>query len=389
MKKYFFPALLLALFAVGFTASNEDDESTPSTPSASVPAGYPDDSQAEPNPEIQDSTTVIPNPSTSVEEVDGLPVIRIDLTGIKNAEDVDWMRLYGMADIEAQNVWIEIDGKPKGFIVYNNADNAGTENIPVDIVFTIDNSGSMSQEADAVARDIQAWAEELVNSGLNARFGVVGYGGYVDGAIDMTTVDKLGEYLNEGKRTGTARTQHFGGDNATQLSSYASTFPKISSYTDVYECGAMAIEFANQYFSFRTGANRIYVNFTDEPNQPNYNTNYSVQFFADQNNWPALNGTVHTVYSSSKFEYNNWNYEEQPWLISEYTGGTVLFTNASFTGVTLSDLPVSGAMQNSYIIRIGDISDLLDGNPHEVHITIMSADGKVSADKTFIIVFTM
>lgn len=387
MKKYFFPALLLALFAVGFTASNEDDESTPSTPSASVPAGYPDDSQAEPNPEIEDSTTGIPNPSTSVEEVDGLPVIRIDLTGIKNAEDVDWMRLYGMADIEVQNVWIEIDGKPKGFIVYNNADNAGTENIPVDIVFTIDNSGSMSQEADAVARDIQAWAEELVNSGLNARFGVVGYDGAIVGAMNITSVDALSEYLNYS--SGVNRTRHFGGDDAAQLQ--AAVAPYRTGGGSAAECGAAAIRFADENFTFRTGANRIYVNFTDEPNQPGGKEDYSVKFFESQTNWPAVKGTVHTVFSDDKRwgEGTNWNYEESPWLISEYTGGTVLFTNASFTGVTLSDLPVSGAMQNSYIIRIGDISDLLDGNPHEIHITVMSADGKVSADKTFIVVFTM
>ena len=392
MKKYLFPMLLLALFSVGFTASGEDDQVGPGTETPSKPAGYPDDSQAEPNPEITDSTTTIPNPSTSIEEVDGVPVVRIDLTGIKNAEDVDWMKLYGILDGDLQNVWVEVDGTPKGFVVVNNSENEGTENIPVDIVFTVDNSSSMTEEADAIARDIKAWAEELTNSGLNVRFGVVGYGGYITGAIDMTTANELSEYLDQ--KSGymsTTRTQHFGGANAAKLEDYAKKFPQTGyaalPYPDYNECGALAIEFADQYFTFRSGANRVYVNFTDEPNQPNYNSNFSVKFFEDQSNWPASNGTVHTVYSAYKFDYNNWNYQEQPWLISEYTGGTTIFTSSSFSGVTLSNLPVTGAMQNSYIIRIGDISDLLDGNPHLIHITIISKDGSVQADKTFWVVF--
>lgn len=381
MKKYLFPMLFLALFSVGFTASNENEDEGAGTETPSKPAGYPDDSQAAPNPEISDSTTTIPNPSTSVEEVDGIPVIRIDLTGIKNATDIDWMKLYGILDGDLQNIWIEIDGKPKGFIVYNNADNAGTENIPVDIVFTVDNSGSMSQEANAVARDILAWSQQLASSGLNVRFACVGYSvsGTINGGVDFTDADGLGAFLN--RSTGTSRTMGWVGDNATQLASAA------SNYRVRDECGAMAILFADANFNFRSRANRIYVNFTDEPNQPNGNEGYSVKFFESQTNWPASKGTVHTVYSDYKFDYNSWNYNEQPWLISEYTGGTSIFTSSSFSGVTLSDLPVTGAMENSYVIRIGDISDLLDGQRHEIHITVISADGTVSADKTFWVVF--
>jgi hypothetical protein len=112
-----------------------------------------------------------------------------------------------------------------------------------------------------------------------------------------------------------------------------------------------------------------------------------VEFFKEQSNWPAAKGTVHTVFSASQFTYNNILSKEQPWLISDYTGGTTIFTSSSFTGVTLSSLPVTGAMQHSYIIRFANVAELLDGRAHLVHITVVSRDGNVRADKTFTAVF--
>ena len=376
-------AFMSMLFAaVGLSSClNSDDETiileAPST-------GIPDDSQAEENPNVSSTTTNIPNIQTTLDDINGVPVIRIDLTGIKNNDGTDWLRLYGTGS-DKQNVWVEVDGQPKGILVYNNADNQGDQTIMTDVVFTVDNSGSMSQEADAIARDILSWAQLLSNSGLDVRFGIVGYGGYVDGAINLTTVNELSEYLNQ--RTGVGRTMQFGGSDADQLATYASSFPNTGLNESDRECGAMAIEFADTYFSFRSGANRIYVNFTDEPNQPNGISNYSVKFFETQTNWPASKGTVHTVFSDTKFTNNNWNYNEQPWLISEYTGGTTLFTSSSFSGVTLESLPVTGAMENSYVIRFTNISELLDGKPHSIHITVISEDGTVRADKTFTAIF--
>lgn len=359
-----------------------DDEETivieiPST-------GIPDDSQADPNPNVTNVTTYVPNIQTVVDYINGVPIIRIDMTGVKNPEGIDWLRLYGTGDPN-QNVWVEVDGKPKGIDVYNNADNNKDKVIKTDIVFTVDNSGSMDQEADAIARDILVWSQLLSNSGLNAKFGVVGYGGYVDGAINLTDVETLSNYLNS--YSGTSRTQHFGGSDASNLSSAASNYSKTGYSVSDSECGAMAILYANEYFTFRTGANRIYVNFTDEPNQPNGIQRYSVKYFESQDNWPSSYGTVHTVYSDSKFSTNRWNSSEQPWLISEYTGGTTIYAPSNFSGVTLESLPVTGAMENSYIIRFTNISDLLDGKSHKVHITIRSKDGSVVADKTFYVIF--
>jgi hypothetical protein len=65
------------------------------------------------------------------------------------------------------------------------------------------------------------------------------------------------------------------------------------------------------------------------------------------------------------------------------------FVPSSFSGVTLDDLPITGALQNSYIIRFTNVQGVLDGQPHRVHITVRSTDGvSVLADKEVEIVFT-
>ena len=383
MKKYFFSAFLVATFAIGFTASDEvyEDE----TGKVVDTTGIPGDDKADPNPVITSATTTIPNIQTSVSNEDGTIVMRIDMTGVKNSTDLDWLKLYGTG-LSNQNVWVEIDGKPKGIDVINLGEQTGRVTL-TDIVFIVDNSGSMGEEADKIANDILAWSKVLASSNLDARFGVVGYDGRITGALNMTDIDGLGTFLNY--YYGTYRTAHFGGEDAADLQAKSSNY-YVNSYVD--ECGAAAIEYANEYFNFRTGANRIYINVTDEPNYPCGQEKYSVKFFENQTNWAPAQGTVHTIYSSGKYDYTNWNWTESPWYISDYTGGTTQFIRYDASDLDLTKILVTQAMQNSYIIRLKDVGDLInDGITHEVHITILSpeGDGQVRADKTFEVEFTM
>lgn len=351
-------------------------------------AGIPDDSEASANPVISSPTTYIPNIQTSIERIDGVPVMRVDMTGVQKSgssgsgsSEARWMRLYGTG-FGDQNVWVEVDGKPKGISVTNTEDEAGTATVMTDVVFAVDNSGSMSEEADALARDIISWAEELSNSGLDAKFAVVGYDGRITGGIDFTTASGLSLYLEE-NGSGTSRTMHFG-NNRNDWSALQSKY-FVNSSMD--ECGVAAIRLADENYSFRIGANRVYVDFTDEPNYPTNKEEYSVKYFEDQNKWPAYKGTIHTVYSGTRYDYTDWNAVESPWLISDYTGGSTQFVRSDFSDTDLSSLIVSGAMQHSYIIKFANIEDLLDGNTHKVHVTIKSEDGSTTADKTFDVIF--
>lgn len=347
----------------------------------------PSDDLATDNPIVNpdDENTDIPNFNYTVSEEGGWYVIRLDMTGVRDPFTNDWVKLYGTAD-PRQNVWLSIDNKPKGFTISNTAEAEGAEQTKaVDLVFLVDNSGSMKEEANTLATQVMEWATNLSKSGLDIRFGCVGYDGAITGAINLTTIDKLTEYLNYS--TGVARTRHFGGDDASELSSKVS--PYRTGGGDSNECGTAALRFADEQFTFRTGANRVYVNFTDEPNQPNGNQAFSTEWVNDIKNWPATKGTIHTVFSAG----NNWSesadYKEYPWNLSTYTGGTIIFTSSSFSGVNLDDLPVTGALQNSYIIRFRNVENLFDGKEHDVHITVKSAspNGEILADKVYKIIF--
>lgn len=348
--------------------------------------GIPSDTQAEKNPEIDEANTTIPNFSTVIEEGSDNKVMRMSLTGIQTPDN-DWMKLYGTGDAR-QNVWIEIDGKPKGFTVINSEEVASRASVvskaKADVVFLVDNSGSMWEEANAIARDIIDWSAKLSQT-MDVRFGCVGIDHcYVNGALNITSVDELHNYLE--RTTDTGRTVGFGGPDAEELEIKANNYDSAAG-----ECGGIMLRFADENFSFREGANRIYVHFTDEPNQPNNISQWSVESVnpdSEYYQWNTEKGTIHTIFSDLRGYPEDWSYwttlyQEKPWLFSEYTGGTsIIDAPSNFEGVSLDGLPVTGAILNSYILRINVTPDLLTGK-HTVKITILSEDGSVKAEKIF------
>ncbi len=299
-----------------------------------------------------------------------MPGIAIPYTNSAGQTSYEFLDLIG-TDRFGHNVWVEVDDEPRGNLVSEPSE---TNTMKLDIVFVVDNSGSMDQEANAVARDIIQWSRSLEQAGIDARFGCVGYSvdGKINGAIDMTSSTALSNWLNEG--TGTSRTMGF-------ASNALKTAASNSNYSVVGECGAMAIIFADNNFTFRGGVNRIYVNFTDEPNQPNDRTMFSVEYFRSK--WSAAQGTIYTVYSGELNYTWTTGRSEKPWLMSEYTGGTVFYTDGSFSGVTLSDLPVTGAITHSNFIYFTDVEQIFDGKIHKIKLTIYQPDGSIQGESIF------
>lgn len=386
MKKSFYSfsikciGLLFATVSLTSCLSDGDDTFVLEDGKATI-AGIPSDDDATPNPDIDANTTNIPNVLYITEREGDDVIVRLDMTGIQDANGIDWLRLLGTGYGDQQNIWVEVDGKPKGILVYNTSDDQDNNvQVRADLVFLVDNSGSMGQEADAIARDIVSWTQKLSNSGLDMRYGCVGYDGNITGALNITDANTLSRYLNT--NTGVNRTRHFGGSDATALQNAAASYKNGTN-----ECGVAALRFADEKFTFRSGANRIYVNFTDEPNQPQGKEGFSVNYVNGQTNWNTSKGTIHTVYSGNTNFSETSLYKEYPWKMSTYTGGTFLTASSSFTGVTLESLPVTGAMMNSYIIRFTNVADLMDGQQHKVTITILSPDGKTKAERTFYIIF--
>lgn len=391
-----------------------------------------------PTPELADDGNItIPNFEYSFQSVEGHEVINLTMAGIKDI-DGNWLKLTGTAT-DGQNIWVNIDGEPKAISLYNVLDGEATyqenkctcEFIPelgsdpedpakpmVDIVFLVDNSESMGEEADAIARDLAVWANKLSQT-LDVRFGCVGYmgsgttvfvngsptgqiieNGAITGAIDLTTADKLGEYLN--RATGVDRTEGFAGGMAAD-----------TKYSTVGECGVAALRYAHDKFSFRTDANRIYINVTDEPTQFSDKANFSSEWVKAHKDEV---GTVYTIFSGptvgegdarqsslNSADYSqdpytthvNWtNYYERPELLSEITGGSVQYASYDWSGgndglpeVKLDDTvstEVTGALLNMHVISfVNEDPDLRDGKAHTVTIIIQSTDGLSYGQKTF------
>lgn len=94
--------------------------------------------------------------------------------------------------------------------------------LPVDLVFVIDNSGSMGEEADGVTSKITDFATQLAQSGLDVRFAALGAFGDVNGAVNFTDAGGLKMHLS--RASGTSRTEGFTGADGKDLEEKAKTF---------------------------------------------------------------------------------------------------------------------------------------------------------------------
>lgn len=376
-KKYLF--LLACLFCCIIVSCSKDDDG-----SIDSVTGIPDNSLAGPSPYVNpaESNVSIPNVGFTLDEINGQRIVNMNMTGIFDPQTGNWLDLKGTT-VSGQNIWMEIDGVPRSIKIESlEAETRATKaKALVDVVFLVDNSGSMSEEADLLAAEIENWSAKLETM-LDLRLGCVGYDdGWISGGMDLGTRENLSAFLNrEEAGWGTDRTRGFVGTHAGDLETEA------ENYSTYGECGGAALHFADERFSFRAGANRLYVNFTDEPNQPGepYKA-FSVESVASQEDWKVWQGTIHTVYSEYVDEEYSWWVEweaEKPWLMSDYTGGTTIFAPSDFAGVSLENLPVTGALVNSHSVKFHFTSDLSTGL-HTVKITILSPDKTVKSVREF------
>ncbi len=290
--------------------------------------------------------------------------IQMNLTGLVNP-----LTLQPLTLTAQQNLFVTEDGKVKGLKVTKVG--SGTT-LKADIVFTIDISGSMGEEADSVAGSIIKFAQKLQASGLDVQFGCVGYYGDVEGAINFTNAQNLEKFLN--RSTGTYRAYGFSGPDSARFEDSAYTFHGNHGTYD--ENGITGIFFANKFFSWRAGAQKIFINFTDESIQPSNLQEWSTAELCSRLGGAA---TVHTVWSGDSDTANAYIWttlqDERPWDLSKCTGGTVVLVPYDATGLDLSTLPVTGALSNSYLVEF--MTSNASGT-HNVIITIkeQTVDGK-------------
>lgn len=389
MKKIYFFGMMLLAASFTFVSCDSDDDNRTSDIPADNEAGTP--------PVVTENTVTIPNMSAPyIEEGSNGTVGNISFTGVKGT-DGNYINLVGTDGGANQNIWLTIDGKQKSIKIVNAGADKSKKS-QADVVFLIDDSGSMDEEADSVAAQVVAWSKVLAQV-VDTRFGVVGYGdGYygIDGAMDMNVIDSLDYFMNSRERWGSPvygvyRTMGFWGNNAEKFESIiGKEGPYAYNGYGSDECGALALHFADEQFSFRDGANRIYLNFTDEPNQPYGTAKWSVESVNPQNaemyDWTADRGTIHTIFSEDPTWYAGYwdSYNECPWLMSDYTGGTKIFAPSNFKDVSLGEIEVTGAITSTYIVRFNITPDLHTGQ-HTLTITIKDKNGQAvkQASMTF------
>ena len=374
----------LSISSCDFIEDLFDEEEETVNPETGIPV----DKVAGEAPIVTEATKTFNMPASisplSVDSDNGA-VGRFSLAGI-NANG-EWLELFGTGE-ENQNVWLEINGISKGVKVYNGEDVASRaiSKAMADVVFLVDNSGSMDDEADKVASEIIQWSEKLSMT-MDVKFGCVGIDhNYVNGALNITDVNTLSEYLNcVGYNHGVYRTQHYGQNIMTPPADWKVLKQKAQEYNNAGgECGGIMLHFADENFSFREGANRFYVYFTDEPNQPGGNSRWSVLSVDSESeyyNWESSKGVVYTVFSERSHEpelWTDWLYCENPYLFSEFTGGSTITTDASFN-ISLDELPITGAITQSFVFTFNITPDLVVGERYDVVITIYYPDGTIAS----------
>lgn len=348
--------LLLLLASATFFACKEDENPAGNNdPNSDIPADPGGSAPATTINNVQPAATFAKTPGNESR-------IRISLLGIINPATGQPIEFSGN-----QNLFVTEDNTLKGIRLTRVSSNA---TIGTDIVFVVDNSGSMFEEADSIAAKIIAFANVLQASGINARFGCVGYDGPVTGALDLTIADSLRAYLNRPNVTGTSRTRGFGGSNAQALQQAAQ-----GQNAGVFgENGIVAIRFADSLFAWRQGAQRVYINFTDEPTQPNNRPWYSTAGFLAS--WSNIRGTIHTIWSGGDTTWTETPLvNEKPWRLSIGTGGTIRVIRSDARDLDLTTLPVTVAIQNSWIVEFRTSNPNI---PHTVRITVRTngADGE-------------
>jgi len=282
------------------------------------------------------------------------------------------------------NVFVTEDGILKGLKVTNLQSQLNNK---YDLVFIVDNSGSMGEEADTIASKALAFVQFLQNKGVDLKVGVVGYDEMSDisGALNLSDGNQFGNYLNRPGRFGIQRTYDFYGTDSADIEMKASSFNN-----EIGENGIVAISFADSFFSWRANATRIYINFTDEGIQSLGQTDgWNISNFVKT--WHPSKGSIHTVFSvtwtgmqpdTSSSVNGFWSENnERPWQLSQKLGGTVKFVYPDARDLDLTTLPVTQAITNSALIEYISTEPY---KPHNVVVIIKDVNKNIDGRTEYI-----
>lgn len=251
------------------------------------------------------------------------------------------------------------------YIEYRNSINAplnfkvktpepGSSNKYVDIVFLMDNSGSMGDEQSAVKANVNSFLDSLQAKGFNARIGLVRFGQSTNSGQPIVVTNGAGSWwTNYGTSTSY--------DIDAFKSMWTSTNTHAGSIEPSYDALMTGIDASS--YNFSSGSNKIFILITDEPLQgtnANYSTYTDSTVVID-----ALNNKDVTVYSlslSSGYCLSDYG------SISSGTGGSFYNILDPFDDI-LDD--IAQQVNNNYEILYPPTRDIYDGLTRDVEIEVI------------------
>jgi hypothetical protein len=284
----------------------------------------------------------------------GMPTASLDSSNFTVYEKIDSLWLYDTT--WAQGVQ---------YVDYRNSLNAPLQfrvkppdstaiNKYVDVVFLMDNSGSMSGEQAAVKTNVQNFLDSLQAKGIKAQIGLIRFGQSTDGGMPLVVKNNVGSWWTN---YGTSTTY----DIDAFKTMWTNTNTVNGSFEPSYDALMKGIKTGS--YSFAPGAQKVFVLITDEAMT---NNNASGSNYTDSTiviNALKSNGV--TVYSLSLNQEPHLSDFES---IAKGTGGKFYNITSPFDDI-LDD--IAAQVSNKYEILYPPTRPVYDGLKRNAEIEVI------------------
>ncbi|OQY27979.1 MAG: hypothetical protein B6244_08525, partial [Candidatus Cloacimonetes bacterium 4572_55] len=218
-----------------------------------------------------------------------------------------------------------------------------------DVVFVIDNSGSMGEEQEGIGNNLSDFAQSMEQSGVDFRFGLVRYGTIANGGCPIIEDD--GNLTSD--------MDYFVGDVWDRNVTVGSNAVEEPSY---HACVVAA-----QDMNFRPGAQKMIILVTDEANYPE---NCDGHVYSREECISLINAAGATIYGVTRENYGSCDYDYvDPDAITYATGGQWynIYDSGGFDPILTE---IGETASHTYVIRYRtDHPTPTDQNRH-VEITV-------------------
>lgn len=252
---------------------------------------------------------------------------------------------YGVstADLDQSNFTIYENGTQQSEYVEVTPPGSGDGSRLVDIVFVMDNSGSLEEEQAAISDNILDFVNQLETSGVDFALGLTRFGAY----------ENLGNPILEDNGVLTSNSEYFKNNVWNR-----------NVVTGSYEPAYQSIIESSRGFNFRPGALKVIVVIADE--KPDQSGLYNTQDVINQ-----LSPTSTILYAlADSYYFDDFS------LITDATNGETYDILSDFSQILES---ITEALGGTYLVRYRSSDDLLDGQARNIVVSV-NADGLERTD---------